>query len=180
MNTNVNTQSLGANYDASKNMRAALAMDAFSGDTCISQNSRDPRTTSTRQSLNPYFDINSADISEQAMDALRIVSEDLGPAGRWIVESVLRPLCNEIWEKLYHYKEYCMSEREIQVFLYFELEYPENERAFIEAAKRRAWLKICQDILNSCPQNGHISTNCGLCDCLSVKNYLRDLGRYQN
>lgn len=178
MNTNINTQSLGAIYDTSENMRSALAMDAASGVTRISQNCRDPRATSTRQRLN-HIDFNSADISEQAMDALRIVGEDLGPAGRWIVEAVLRPLRDEIWGKLYHYKEYCMSEREIQVFLYFELEYPENKRAFIEAAKRRSWLKIYQDILDSCHQKGHTSTNCGLCDCFWVNNYLRDLERYE-
>lgn len=150
MSSGIDAQSPKATPDALKSARATVAMDSGPVQSYINRSFLNPGRASTWPWLNPYLDFDSEDIPEQAMDAFRIVSEDLGPAGRWIVEAVLRPLSDQIWKKLHHYDQYCMTKREIQVFAFFELEYPENRREFIKAAKRRSWQEICRSALDSC------------------------------
>lgn len=147
MSSYINSRSLDASSDEHEIVRDVGAMDSGPAQSYVNQSSLNSGRASAWLGLKPYFHSDSADIPDQAMDAFWIASEDLGPAGRWIVEAVLRPLSDHIWNKIQHCDQYCMTKKEMQIFAFFELEYPENKREFIKAAKMRYWLEICRSLL---------------------------------
>lgn len=106
MSFRINAQCLGATSDTPESVGATVAMDCCPVQPCINGSSLSSCRASAWSWLQPYFDPGSEDDPEQAMDAFLIASQDLGPAGRWIVEAVLRPLSDQIWKKIRHCDQY--------------------------------------------------------------------------
>lgn len=110
------------------------------------------------------------DISEQIMENLRRAKTQSTPSSREIIETILRPVAEEIWQKVQD-KEYRMAPNEFKLFVFFELEFRIIKSCIVEAALMRSYLSLLAKEQQWCRTQGHLKKGFERCYCSRVKMF---------